>query len=433
MARCRKLLRTSGLLLTAIAAPASAWQIDYSLQAGLGYSDNIDRSSTDPTGQAILIPRLDFDVAEEGSDLRVRAAGQIEYRDYLQGAFDNEFRGQLAGIGSWIILPYRLSFDVEDYAAVEPVNVLAPNTPNNEQETNVLSLGPTLRFRLQPTLNGEAELRASRSNASRSNEFDANRVSAALRAVKDLNPTDKLSGNVEGRHVHFTNPFGGPDYDRYDAYARYQSRLADIDIDVAAGASRLTYADAPDRSGPLARGRVTWHATPENSLALGFLRQYSDASQDLIVDPATITSQHLGGPLAAGSTPITSQVFLERRVDLGWQFKSVRWGAYADPYVRNYDYVIDPTFNQNAHGIGAGVSYRPRELWTLAFDAAEETRDYTAISRRDEDVHLDLSFTDRLARHWSVRADLIRNERNSSLADQAYRENVVFLSLIFTR
>jgi len=74
-----------------------------------------------------------------------------------------------------------------------------------------------------------------------------------------------------------------------------------------------------------------------------------------------------------------------------------------------------------------------RPLWTLAFDATEETRDYTSIDRTDEDIRYDLSFTDQLARHWSVRADLIRNERNSTALNQGFRENIAFLTLIFKR
>jgi len=97
------------------------------------------------------------------------------------------------------------------------------------------------------------------------------------------------------------------------------------------------------------------------------------------------------------------------------------------------DYLLDPMLNQTSHGVVAGISYRMRPLWTLAFDVTEERRDYGTIDRRDEDRRYDLSFTDQLARHWSVRADLIRNERKSTEPDQGFRENIAFLTLIFKR
>src|SRR5581483_1115024 len=147
-------------------------------------------------------------------------------------AFDNEVRGQLTSQAVWMILPYRLSMDFEDYAAVQPVNVLASNAPNNQQQTNVFTAGPTFNFHLFQTLDGEADLRATNSTASVTHEFDSNRTLGALRAIRKLSALDALSANVEAQHVHFTDASGGPDYDRYDAYARYQSKLASLDLDL---------------------------------------------------------------------------------------------------------------------------------------------------------------------------------------------------------
>lgn len=423
-----------GLCAGAFAGSAGAWQLNYSLQGALGYSDNINESATQPVGQAILIPRVDFDFSEDGAALQARAAGRVEYRDYLQGDFNNEFRGQLSALATWIIFPQRLNFDFEDYAAVEPVNVLASNAPNNQQQTNVFTLGPTLNFRLFETVKGQAEIRLSDTTASKTKDFNSDRAMGALRAIHDLDPTDTLSANVEYQHVHFTDVAGGPDYNRADGFARYQSKLSQFDLDIAAGYSRLHFSAPGDtHSGLLARGKLTWRATPSQTLALGALRQYSDASQDLAVDPLALASLVSGTGIIVGTTPITSQVYLEKRVGLEYGYQNERWHAGVQPYWRKLDYVIDPTFDQKAHGATAGISYRLRPLWTLAFDATEETRDYQAFARQDEDVHLDLSATDRLTRQWSVRADLIRNERHSTAADQRFRENIAFLTVIFTR
>lgn len=430
----RTLSWSTAAVLAASSAPAPAWQLNYSLQAAFGYSDNINESAIAPTGQAIVIPRVDFDLSEEGASLRARAAGRIEYRDYLQGDFDNELRGNFSALATWIISPQRLTFDFEDYAAVAPVDIFATNAPNNQQQTNVFTLGPTFNFRLHEALKGQAELRFSDTRASRTHDFDSERGMGALRLIRDLNPTDVLSANVEYQHVHFTDVSGGPDYNRADGFVRYQSRLAHLDLDLAAGETHLDFSGpAAGRSSPLARGKLTWHATASQSLALGVLRQYSDASQDLAVDPLALAAIVSGTGIVVGTTPVTSQVYLEKRADLAYAYQDARWRVGLQPYWRKLDYVLDPLFDEKAHGATAGVSYHPRPLWTLAFDATEETRNYTALPRRDEDVRLDLSFTDRLSRQWSVRADLIRNERHSTAADQRFRENLAFLTLIFTR
>src|SRR5262249_31526995 len=116
-----------------LAACSSAYAInlDYTLQVGAGHSDNINESATDPVGESILIPKTTFTIEEKGADVQATAVGDIEYRDYLGGDFNNELRGQLSSVVNWIISPQRFSFDFEDYAAVAPVNILATNAPNN--------------------------------------------------------------------------------------------------------------------------------------------------------------------------------------------------------------------------------------------------------------------------------------------------------------
>jgi len=435
----RKLLtRAIGMTLAATGS-AQAFQLDYSVSAGIGHSDNLNESDINPISESTLLPRIDFNLKEEGAEVQAHAIGEVEYRDYLGGNFDNELRGQLATTVHWIISPRRFSFDFEDYAAVQPVNILASNAPSNQQQTNVFTLGPTFNARIDPTLYAQADLRVSDSTASVTHEFDSTRVLGGLRAIKELNPTDQLSANVEDENVHFTNAQGGPDYGRYSAYGRYQSKLASLDLDLSLGYSWLNFDTSPllplnrDVSGLLARGKITWHASAENTFSLGAARQYSDAAENLVVDPSVLILNPVGGEVTLGTAPVTSEVYLEHRIDLSYVHQQDRWTLRAAPYYRKLDYQVDALQDQTAHGGTLGVSYRPRPLWTVSLDAIEESRKYTAIARRDEDIRLDLSVVNQLTRQWSVRLDLIRNERNSTAALQGFRENIAFLTFIYHR
>ena len=434
------LARSIGLALAACSLPAGAMELNYSVATALGYSDDVNQSGTDPVGQSMLIPRLNFDLKEDGAYLRAHAVGQLEYRDYLQGAFGNEVRGELSALATWMILPDRLNFAFEDYASVQPINQLEPNAPGNQQQINVFTLGPTFNFRLAQTLNGQAELRVSDSTASQTHEFDSTRATAALRALKDFSKLDRVSANVEVEDVHFSDASGGPDYRRSEAFARYQSKLNQLDIDIAAGYSQVDFSSQTgllppvrSQSGPLARGAVSWRMTPSQTLTLGATREFGDVTQDLAVDPSAWVARASGSGIVTGTLPIDSQVFLERNVDASYTFQNARFRLRLEPYRRKLDYLIDSTFDQTATGGTLSASYRLRPLWTLAFEAGDESRNYSMIQRRDEDRRYDLSFTDQLLRQWSVRFDLIRNERRSTAAGQDFRENVAFCTFIFTR
>jgi len=126
-------------------------------------------------------------------------------------------------------------------------------------------------------------------------------------------------------------------------------------------------------------------------------------------------------------------VYLERRINLGYAYRAERWAVSLAPYWRKLDYPVDTLQDQDAHGAVFGASYRLAPLWTLAFDANAESRKYNSLARRDDDERLDLSLTDQLSRHFSLRLDLIHNQRNSTEPDQGFRENIVFLTFVFHR
>ncbi|MEP6939078.1 MAG: hypothetical protein ABI846_04890 [Rudaea sp.] len=415
--------------------------LNYSLQLSLEHSDNVAETSVDAVSESILIPRLNFAWTETGSALQANATGEIEYRNYLGGKFDNEVRGQVAGVATWIISPERFTFDFADYAGVSPVNVFATNAPGNQQQTNVFSLGPTFLFRFGSELRGEADLRATDSSASVSKAFNSQRVLGALRAIRDLSPTDQLSGNVEVGDIHFRDDGAGPDYDRYSAYARYQAKRAALDFDVSLGYSLIDFSHASTDSGLFAHAKGTWHWTAESAFEIEVSRQYSDATQDLVVEPAQLAATAAGPRILVGNVPINSDVYIEERVDLAYVYRSGRLEMRVAPFYRNLNYVLEPgvaqaqngATDQTAHGAVIELGYHPRPLWTIAFNAGEETRKYTRINRHDEDLRYGLNVTNQFSRQWSLRLDLIRNQRSSTTPGQGFGENLAMLSVIFRR
>jgi hypothetical protein len=315
------------------------------------------------------------------------------------------------------------------------VNILATNAPNNLQQTNVFTLGPTFRFRIDPTLNFQTDVRFTNSLASQTDDFNSNRGLAAVRAIKLLDPTSQISANVTYEDVHFTDPLFGsdPDYRRGEIFGRYQKKLASLDLDVALGYSKLNFSSLPDQSGLLARGGLTYHLDAENSFGVSFARQFSDASQDMAIDPAAMLGSGVNTGIVVGTTAITSQVFLEHQINVNYLFQTERVSVRIAPNYTRYEYQAAPELDQTSHGAVVGVAYRLAPLWTLGLDALEQTRDYREIDRRDEDIRFDLSLLRQFNPHWSGRLDYVRNERNSTALDEGFRENIFMVTVIYKR
>ncbi|OOG53678.1 outer membrane beta-barrel protein [Rhodanobacter sp. C03] len=438
------------LALAAASGAATAAQFDYSLFAGIEHSDNINLSTSNPISQNVLIPGLNFTFVQQGSAVQTNVSGTLQYKDYLGNAFDNQTLVQLTGQANWTVLPQRLDFTIQDFAGVEPLSTLSSDAPNNQQQTNVVMLGPTLHFMLGDTLRGQAELRYINSDASKVKEFDSSRGEAALRLFKDLGPNDQLSFNLETQHADFynapsdsdNNPDGvlnNPDFTRNELFGRYVSKLTHFNLDVALGWSQIDFKAAPTVSTPMARVTLGWVATPHSSFSVTAARQYSDAALDMALQPG---QTFIGNGVAPGSTAssistggavIDPQVYLDQRLEGVYTLTTDRLTLTASPLYRKLDYLNDHSFDQTGHGGSGALDYRLRESITLSAYVNEETLNYRFLGRRDESINYGISATYTRTPHWSWRLSIDHRQLNSTASGAGYRANEIYFGVVFRR
>lgn len=442
------------IVLALVSAPGVvlAGTLDYTLYAGLEHSNNIALSSDRPVSGNVLTPGGTFQFTQMGSTFQANVAGTFEYRKYLGNDFDSQAQTQLAGQGNWTIAPDRLDFSVEDYAGVQPVDQLSSNSPDNQQQTNVLVLGPTLRMRFGDAARGQFELRYINSYASKVDDFDSSRGLAAFRVYRDISPTDQLSGNVEFQRVDFTNQPSEANYDRKEAFVRYTSTLARFDVDVLAGGTRLEFDDGSSKSAPLARLSLGWRPTARNTVSVTGAYQYADAAQDLIATPgvydATVADRvEAFDPFAAtgglgrgngtgvgvGSAVIGSQVYKEKRLEATWNWRSERIVLTVSPSFNKLRYIGDPTFDQTDKGVSIGVGYRLRPTLTLTGFATGSRLTYDSLERKDTTVRMGLDLGQQVNRHWSWHVSASRERRSSDAVGQDYRETRFFVGVVYRR
>lgn len=428
-------------LALAVASPAAhAVQLDYTLYTGIERSDNINLASSQPISQNVFIPGFNFSLVQQGATIQANVIGDVQYRDYLGSQYSSQTQTQLAGQVNWTVLPDRLDLTAQDYASVQPVNTLVSNAPSNLQQTNVFTLGPTLHFRVGETLLGQAELRYINSYAQVTQGFNSQRGEAAVRLLKNLNPTDQLSFNVESRRTTFANIQGGPNYNRSEAFGRYVSKLTNLDIDAALGWSRLTFdgnAAAPVSS-PLAKLMVAWRFTERSTLSVSGSRLYSDAADGLMQQTnfnanAVNYSGGISGGSNTGNAVINSQIFLERRLKLAYSLRTERLLFTAAPEYIKLSYVDIPLFNQTQRGGSLGLDYNLRPTLTLSAYAHAERLTYQTLDRQDRSSGYSLSLIRQVNAHWSWRVSALHQQRSSTAPDQAFRENELYVGIAYKR
>lgn len=435
--RCMARAVVAGLLLAGSGTVRA--QFDYTLSFGVEHNDNIRLAAEgDEESQTSLRPSLGFSFDRAGAVLQANVYGIIDHRNYLGDERSDQTRGHLLGTVNWMMVPNRLTWSFSDALNVRPINELQADTPDNRQQTNVFATGPTLFFDLGRSARGQAELRYIDSYAEETGRFNSQRVSAALRGIKELSETSSASINLQGQRVEFDDSDAlppitqSPDYDRYDAYLGYSRTLTNVDLDLAAGYSQLRFEDVDDdHGGPLFRADLGWRASARSTLNLALAYQYTDAAGSMLNAVGTI-----GVPttdIDTGDASVTSQPFRERRADLGYSFAGDRWGFNVTPYYRELEYINSPELDREGSGIRASVSraLRARLNWTLY--AAAENLDYQTIDRsiehRSYGTTLGYQMTQRVSWHFSLR----HVERDSSPFGIAAEQNIAYLWITFGR
>ncbi|MGA9421163.1 MAG: hypothetical protein WBW61_02310 [Rhodanobacteraceae bacterium] len=434
----RHLLASTAIALSML-FPGAAFsvQLDYQVGIGVEHNDDVNLNETDPVGSSILIPSFGFTLNQQGSTIQASANGLFEYRDYLGGAFADEFRNRLAGQFNWTVLPQRLDLTVEDYLAEQPIDTLQPNTPTNLQQTNVFAVGPTLTFRLGSTGRGQAELRYINSYADQTDDFNTNRISAAFRAIKELTPSSAISANLVNDHVDFIQADAGPNYNRSSAFGRYSRQWARFHLIADVGYSWIRYSDTFDnRADPLARANLGWQLDQRNSFTLDLSHQISDAASGILE-----TGSDLGIALGAkiptsidvGTAAVTAAPYIENRIGFGYTYQGARTTFTVAPIYDKLRYFNQTQPQQTGRGGALSIARRLSPVLTFGFNASAENISYAGLDRIDKTRTLQISLERRWSLHWLSRLEYTRYTRDTNVIGENGDQNIIFLGITYHR
>lgn len=414
-------------VLAGLSCPASAVRVSYVLDAGVEHNDNVGLSTTDPVSQTFPRAGVGLTITENTSTIQAEVSGRAEYFGYRE-PFDDSVEGTLSGRFNWVAIPERLHFTAEDNLTLQPINALVPNAPANRQQLNVLSLGPSLFFHWAETLHGAVDLRYIDSNAEVTEELDSQRWSLGLRTIKDLSTTTRVSFNLQGQTVDFDDPTSR-DYERADAFARYERNLANFDLGLDLGWSRLEYDDGDRRDDPLLRTDIAWRPSARSTYTLTAWSQFSDLAADTLIslDPDAAVP----GSLPVGDAVVTSSQYRERRITLDYQFTGERTTFSIAPYTYEARYVDANTFDQDGHGLRVDFNRRLRDTLYLDAYAAFDRIDYLVLDREDDSRYYGLGLRYQWSRRLSTRLDWMRYQRRSSLPGLDADQDAVYLSVTY--
>lgn len=416
--------------LAVIPTTALAARVDYNIDLGMEHNDNVALTPVDEITQSYLRAGLGFTITENTSALQAQVNGRAEYRNYEDDIFSDTTDGTLSGRVNWIAIPQRLYFTVEDNLSVQPVDSLTPDGPGNRQQVNVFSAGPTLLLDWSPSFKGQAELRYINSDAEISDQFNSNRLAAALRTIKELSPTRRVSANLQAEKVDFDDDIVARDYNRYDIFARYGQNLVHFDLGLDMGYSRMEYRNGGARSEPLLRADASWNPTDRSHFTGAISSQFSDSATDALTRIEADTA--IPDNVLTGDAIVNASPYKVRSLDLGYDFTSTRLNFGVSSFVQNRNYIDSDQFDQDTRGVRADMQWLLRRTLTLSLFGNSESVDYKQLNRKDDTMRLGATLRYRWARKWSAALQAERYRRESSDSGQDVAQNIVYLSISYS-
>jgi hypothetical protein len=315
-------LGAQGLPLTlvvtlALSSAAAAETLTYGVDAGLAETDNVNLTPTNQVSQTMAVTDLDFDVKQLTRLFDLDAKGDFTDLDYLQHAYGNQLVGRFDGTGKIAIIPERLTWVVQDDFGQAALDPYTPMTPNNLEDVNYLSTGPDVALRFGGTSFVNLSARVARAQYETS-PFNSNRVLGDAVWGFQLSPVSTISLNADTERVLFENTEFNTDFDRTNAFVRYEVQGARTDFSADLGGTRIDQAGISS-SGGLGRIQLTRTVSAAAKLTLS-------AGHDLTDGSTSFTSLPVGAIGIVGTAPaaLTSSTYTSNYASAGWQYKRNR-------------------------------------------------------------------------------------------------------------
>lgn len=413
---------SAAISLVLVAGVAPAADVESVFRLGYGWSDNITRVPSSPVDENIQSAGISLDYVEETRRLDVSFRSSFDFLHYQNSTFDDDLvGGAITDVTYWFV-DERLNWVLQDNYGQQLIDPLAAATPNNQQNVNFLTTGPTFIQPIGVRNSLVTDLRYSDVNYEDLG-LDNTRRSARVAFVRDLSDSSTVSMNGRYRRIEFDNSSGVTPYDIKDVFLRYESDSARNAVTVDAGYSRAEV-DGQESDGHLIA--LSWERTLSTiwTARLTGGSGYTDRA-DLFRELQNSEGQ-ISRPIDANGSV---QPFRFDYVGVAYGLSAPRTSSSISFGGQREDYEFSPNLNRNNLSARASVDRQLTRGFSVHLGVEFVSRDYKTIDRKDDDLRGEASLRYSPGPSWffNLQAQYIDRESTVSLA--SFTENRIGLQI----
>ncbi len=398
--------------------------VNLGVTVGLGETDNVTQTPTDPQAQTMVLTGIDFGWVRTGSALDANVVGNFDYLDYVQGAYASQLLGRFDGLTSLSLFEDHLKWFLQDDFGEGQLDPYFPATPTNLEKINFLTTGP--EFMLRPMSDTVLQLGGRYSLATYEiSPLNGWRTSENVQLERLLSPNSNVALGADAEQLRFDNTIVNPDYDRSRFYVRYEINGARTHVTAAVGETQTNDGGAWLAT-PLVQFDLTHELAPQASLSVIAGREFTDAADEF----SDLRSGAAGGVVVAPVAE-TTEDYLRNYAIAGLQLTGRRTTINATASYERDTYAID-----NAFDVTRGVLElrAGRQLTSVLsadlFGAIMQSRYF------NQDGHINTNsiggdVTWQASRTLSVTGRYFHNSQNTAGAGYGFSSNLLFVTVTY--
>lgn len=408
----------ASLLLAAVASRAE--EFDLTLRASAGYSDNINRTSTDETSSDVFGPGFDIEYQETTRRLDANVSGNLDYLNYTAKGLDSQLVGNFYGDVSYGFVPETFVWNVSESYGQGRADLFQPSSPQNTEGVNYFSTGPEVTLQLSDRMFVTAN--AQYANAwYQDQDTDSNQYGGGVSLGRSLSQATKVQAAVQYLKINYMDPNAAQDTDLWQYYLGYSAKGARSTLDVNAG--YRTFDDGTgSEGGPLVRFNLSRQLSAYTTVFLLGGDEYNDSASQLTGDLSTPGNPGGTNDYANG------EIFVDIYGGGGITFSRMRTRIGATVTYHDQNYVQSSANDVHRWDFNGNIERDLTRAWTAGFRFWYYHEDYTNADYSDAELDYGLYADWQFARTLALSVEWDRWQSSASDQPDA-NENQYWLRL----
>jgi hypothetical protein len=428
------LLRVNQLVVVVVLA--FVWldghAVDFGFEAGysLEHHSNIhyevDNESEETAHRSYAGMRL----IERGPVFESRTDASVSHFDYENDSYAAGSVQTLETLNTLWILPSRLNFHLDDHLAYVPIDSTALPTPTNQQQINLLSLGPVFFVNISSVDNLQLSYRYEKYDE----EIDA--VSSADNKrnyytgqyVHQFARDNELGFNYHYKETDFTTTTY-PDQDRTDWFISYSYRSPTDRYYADVGRTNISFTAGLDQNATRANLGYMRQINRAQALRFAYRTELSDVAQELGYSQSVATSQ----PIVINNIQVshTGDVFKIASARIEYLFSESAGGLRLSIADEKINYTLQTTADEKRTTYSADYSTNLSDTILAGVTYTYLDRIVSATGRNDKLGIARLSFGYRISSSVSLRGYVAQDKSESSNAAYNYMDKQFGVGIVY--